>query len=124
MPTASLLKSAYPNPASGKVNIGFQIDSSARTSLKIYNIAGELVRTLVDSRLSSGDYDLRWDGRDGRNRAIPSGVYLYQLDTGSQKATGRLTIIRYGPGDRTGNDDQTKRARRSAGPFKFTAAGS
>ncbi|MDQ7798193.1 MAG: FlgD immunoglobulin-like domain containing protein [Candidatus Edwardsbacteria bacterium] len=93
-PATCLLKGAYPNPASGKVNIGFQLKSSARTSLKIYNIAGELVRTLVDSRLSSGDYDLRWDGRDGRNRAMPSGVYLYQLDAGSQKATGRLTLIR------------------------------
>ncbi|HBZ86497.1 MAG TPA: hypothetical protein DEO67_05100 [Candidatus Edwardsbacteria bacterium] len=94
LPATSLLKGSYPNPATGRANIRFQLRAGARTSLKIYNIAGELVRSLVDSRLSSGDYDLRWDGRDGRNRAMPSGVYFYQLDTGSQKATGRLTLIR------------------------------
>jgi len=93
-PAICMLKGAYPNPASGKVNIGFQLKAGARTSLKIYNITGELVRTLVDSPLSSGEYDLKWDGRDGRNRAMPSGVYFYQLDTGSQKATGKLTFIR------------------------------
>ncbi len=93
-PATCLLKGAYPNPASGEANIRFQLKADARTSLKIYNITGELVRTLVDSRLSSGDYALRWDGRDSHNRVMSSGIYFYRLDSGSHQATGKLAYIK------------------------------
>jgi len=57
----------------------FTLDREGPVSLKIYTLEGRLVRTLVDAQLAQGDHEFLWDGRDQRTRALPSGVYVYQL---------------------------------------------
>lgn len=94
LPGASLLKGAYPNPFRGNVNVEFQIGEDLPVSLKIYNISGELVSTLLDSRLSRGEYSIPWNGRDSRNQNISSGVYIYRLEAGNKQAVGKITYIR------------------------------
>lgn len=72
----------YPNPFNANTDIRYQIadDSpSARTTLKIYNILGQEIRTLVDQEQEPGFYTVRWDGKDNRGTRAASGVYFYQL---------------------------------------------
>ncbi len=52
-----------------------------RTTLKIYNILGQLVRTLVDEEKLPGRYEVVWDGKDDRGKEVTSGVYFYRLET-------------------------------------------
>ena len=61
--------------------------------LVIYNIAGQVVATLVDAFQETGAYQVAWDGRDARGGRVVSGVYLYRLQAGSFDAVGKMTIL-------------------------------
>ncbi len=69
----------YPNPFNPETNIRFSLRESGRAQLSIYNMRGQLVKTLVDANLSSGTHTLVWDGRDNSGRSVSSGVYFYRL---------------------------------------------
>ena len=59
--------------------------------LRLYDIAGRLVRTLIDGAMPPGPHRIRWDGRSEAGLAVPSGVYLCQLTT--QAGTKRLSVL-------------------------------
>jgi flagellar hook assembly protein FlgD len=60
----------------------------------VYDVRGELVRTLIDQALPAGEHAIAWDGRDGQGRAVSSGVYLYRLQTGRQALSGRMLMLK------------------------------
>jgi flagellar hook assembly protein FlgD len=60
----------------------------------IYDPRGRLVRQLLDAPLAPGTHRLAWDGRDGRGRTLGSGVYLYAVQAGSARVSGKLTLLR------------------------------
>ena len=66
--------------------INYQLPKTGQVSLKIYNISGQLVKTLVNREQGAGSYSVQWDGRDESGQAVANGVYLYQI-----KARLRLT---------------------------------
>lgn len=61
-------------------------------SIKVYSLAGRLVRVLVNEHLQPGYYEIGWDGLDESSRAVPSGVYLVQMSVGSFHAMDRLIL--------------------------------
>ena len=69
-------------------------DSFAYTTLKIYNILGKQVRTLVHEPKGAGSYKVFWDGKDETGKAVASGIYFYQLTAGDYKQTKKMTLIR------------------------------
>lgn len=71
----------YPNPFSDATNISFTLDKSTSAELKIFNLKGQLVKTLCNEVLSKGEQLLAWDGTDNRNRKTAQGVYLCRLKT-------------------------------------------
>jgi len=74
----------YPNPFNPKTIIQYSIPKDSRVELKIYNIKGELVRTLVNEPQSIGYYDVVWNGRDDNDIPVSSGVYFYRLKIGDK----------------------------------------
>lgn len=75
------MKQNYPNPFNPITVIRYSI-SSARpihTSLKIYNILGQKLRTLVDEPKRAGNYEVIWDGKDDKGKEVASGIYFYRL---------------------------------------------
>jgi len=60
-------------------------------SLRVYDVGGRLVKTLVDDRRDPGRYKVTWDGKDNEGREVLSGVYFYRLSAGNQ---GRLSETR------------------------------
>jgi len=76
MPTAFSLEQNYPNPFNPVTHIGFQIPKTANVTLKIFNMLGKEVATLVADRLNPGSYRYSFDGSN-----LASGVYYYRLNT-------------------------------------------
>jgi hypothetical protein len=69
----------YPNPFNPTTSIQYNVAQQSEISLKIYNLRGELVRTLVDAEQSAGVYNQKWDGLDNVGAITPSGLYVYRL---------------------------------------------
>jgi hypothetical protein len=92
-PNTFALLQNYPNPFNPETIIKYQITSPAAVSLKIYNLRGQEVRTLVDAVQNSGNYEIPWDGRDDFGNEVSSGVYIYRLHAGEQAAVKKLTLI-------------------------------
>jgi hypothetical protein len=68
-----------PNPFSPETSIAFELPRGGRAELRIYDVNGRLVRTLLNANRKPGTHKLRWDGSDGSGRTVPSGVYFYSL---------------------------------------------
>jgi len=77
------LRQNYPNPFNEKTVIDYSLDESNITlvTIKIYNILGVKVKTLVEVRQVPGDHQVFWDGRDDLGQEVSSGIYFYQLKT-------------------------------------------
>lgn len=83
-----------PNPFNPRTEIRFETPSAGRTRLRVYDIAGRLVRTLVDEDLRAGPHTRIWNGTDNRGHRVSSGVYLYRLEFGNRSATKKLTLLK------------------------------
>ena len=79
LPTHIELFQNTPNPAFGKIVIRYALPYSAKVELKIYNISGQLVRTLVNKEEKTGYKEVQWDGKDTRQKTVKSGIYFYTL---------------------------------------------
>ena len=83
-----------PNPVKTAGVIEYQLPTSQRVSLKVYDIAGKLVKTLVSETAEAGTYRAVWDGRDERGNRVASGVYLYRLQGKDECATKKMILVR------------------------------
>jgi hypothetical protein len=91
----------YPNPFNPTTTITFTVYGSQlivhrpiHTSLKIYNIRGQLVRTLVDDERLPGYYQVFWDGKDNSGKEVASGIYFYRLEASNLKLTRRMVLLK------------------------------
>jgi Secretion system C-terminal sorting domain len=89
LPQQFELEQNYPNPFNPSTHIRFAIVERAATTLKVYNILGEEVRTLVNGDLAQGDYDVVFDAA-----GLASGVYLYRLQSGTSVRVRKLMVLR------------------------------
>ena len=88
------LRQNFPNPFNPVTNLVFTLSREGKTSLIIYNIKGEKVRTLYDEFSQQGQYSVIWNGLDERGREMPSGIYFYQLITGREVLTRRMILLK------------------------------
>ncbi len=96
IPAEFSLSQNYPNPFNPTTAISYQLSgvSPHPTTLKIYNILGQEVRTLVDREQAPGYYSVRWDGRDGLGKEVSSGVYFYRLKAGNYTQIKRMILLK------------------------------
>ncbi|MGH7492779.1 MAG: InlB B-repeat-containing protein [bacterium] len=78
-PAEYQLMQNYPNPFNPSTTIDFALPVAGAATLKIYNEAGQLVRTLVAGEKAAGQHTLRWNGRNQAGQMVAAGMYLYQL---------------------------------------------
>jgi len=92
---AKLSLTNYPNPFSNSTYISFSAKKSIRNSIvEIYNIKGQLIRTLKTSSSSSNEGYAIWDGKDSYNNDVASGIYLYRLKTNNSVVTKKMLLAR------------------------------
>ncbi|MDQ7799192.1 MAG: FlgD immunoglobulin-like domain containing protein [Candidatus Edwardsbacteria bacterium] len=94
VPTATVLGQNLPNPFSGRTTISYQLAAEGRVKITVYNVAGQLVRTLLDEHQMTGRYSVAWDGRDQAGRQVSAGLYFYQLQAPNRTATRRMALVR------------------------------
>jgi hypothetical protein len=94
VPIPTGLVTAMPNPSDGAVSIRFALDHPTEVALRIYDLRGGLVATLVDGGLPAGSHQASWDGRDGRGRATAAGVYFVRMDAAGQAWSRKLLRVR------------------------------
>jgi hypothetical protein len=84
-----------PNPFNPQTTIVYELPDPARVSLRIYDLAGSLVRVLVDRQHQPAGYQqILWDGRDCHGQQVPSGCYLYLLQAGDRTGSKRMLLVR------------------------------
>jgi hypothetical protein len=88
------LSQNYPNPFNPQTTIAFSIKDRGAVSVKVYNVAGELVRTLANDDRAAGSYTLVWDGRNDAGQPVSSGVYFYKLVTNSFSQTKKMVLLK------------------------------
>ncbi len=93
-PAGLMLEQNLPNPFGVVTEIRFRVPEMTRVALRVYDVLGHAVRTLMDAPLAAGPQVARWDGRDDRGRAVASGVYLCRLEAGARFIQRRMTLIR------------------------------
>jgi len=92
--SAVLLHPGAPNPFNPTTTLRYELARSARATLRVYDVHGRLVRTLVSATLPAGAHRATWDGRDEGGARVASGVYLARLETPHGAQTRRLVLLR------------------------------
>jgi hypothetical protein len=94
VPRAYRLAQNFPNPFNPSTTIKFDMKEKGFVTVKIYNVAGELVRTLVDGVRDAGVCSAVWDGRNSVGAGVASGIYFYKMETKGFGATKKLVLLR------------------------------
>jgi hypothetical protein len=84
----------YPNPFNPITTISFDLARPGQVKLNVYNIKGQLVRSLVNGALSAGSHKVVWNGTDARNRSVASGIYYYRLETKNYTKTNKMVLMK------------------------------
>lgn len=93
-PNVAILYQNYPNPFNPSTSIEFSLPARERVSLKVFDVSGRLVSTLVDGHLSDGVHRYTWDGRNQRGSSVASGVYFYVLRSESIRQSRKAVLLR------------------------------
>lgn len=78
-----------PNPFNPTTRIAFTMPHETEVSLKVFDLEGRLVRTLLDERRAGGTHEIEWNGRDDAGRRLSSGIYFYELRAGGRLIQSR-----------------------------------
>jgi len=88
------LEQNYPNPFNSETVIDYQLAANNQVALKIYNISGQLIKTLVDEDQNAGHHSSKWNGTDTNGDIVSTGIYLYTLQTGGLVRSGKAVFIK------------------------------
>jgi hypothetical protein len=94
LPSVCQLLDNYPNPFNMETIISYVLSGEAEVQLRIYNVLGERVRTLVDERQTSGPKKVSWDGKDDEGDDVTSGVYFYKLKADASVYSKKMLLLK------------------------------
>ncbi len=92
--TDTKLKNNYPNPFNPTTTISFSLKETGYVSIDIYNLKGQLVKTLVNQELERNDHKIIWDGKDNSDKSLGSGIYFYKMKNGIYTSTKKMILIK------------------------------
>jgi hypothetical protein len=94
LPSTIQLEQNYPNPFNSGTMIEFTIHRPSHVEPHIYSVLGELIATPINQHLSAGEHHILWDGRDRNGRGVPSGVYLYQIESDGITQSKQMILLK------------------------------
>ena len=97
-PTAFKLEQNHPNPFNPSTTISYNVEQAGYVSLKVYDVMGRLVRTLVDNQYVSAGYEtgysVVWNGLDDHGQKASAGLYIYRLQSGAMSMTNKMILLK------------------------------
>jgi hypothetical protein len=93
-PTAYHMHQNYPNPFNPVTKIRYELPQSSEVMLRIFNLQGKEVRTLVRQEMPAGYFKVLWDGKDDRGKQVANGIYLYTLVVQDLVLTRKMILLR------------------------------
>lgn len=94
LPAGFYLEQNFPNPFNPETKITYQLAAAGFTTLKIYDLLGREIKTLVNKEQHSGSYTVTWDGTDNSGIIMPSGIYLYTLTAGNVVNSKKMVLLK------------------------------
>ncbi len=94
IPAPALALTNYPNPFNPETTISFALPQDEQTAIKVYNLRGQLVKTLVNDRMEAGEHEVVWSGRDDSGKNVSSGVYFLRMQTSGKTISRKLMLIK------------------------------
>ena len=89
LPRTARLRQNYPNPFNPSTRISYVLDGERRTTLKVYDLTGREMATLVDALEQPGEHSATWNAQ-----GLPSGVYFYRLTAGRTTESRNMLLLR------------------------------
>jgi methionine-rich copper-binding protein CopC len=93
-PKTFALEQNYPNPFNPTTTIRYQLPEQREVKLVVYNMLGQVVKTLVQTAQSAGTYIARWDGTNEDGISVAGGVYFYQLKAGDFVVSKKMILLK------------------------------
>jgi hypothetical protein len=94
IPVRTELTGNYPNPFNPTTTIKFALKEDSDVSIKIYNIKGAVVRTLIDGEMKATYHEIIWDGKDNTNKSVASGIYFYKMKAEKYTSTKKMILMK------------------------------
>lgn len=96
MASAAIQLSTRGNPAAAMQSqvLAFSTPRDGHVSVRVYDVSGALVATLVDGEMAAGTHEVAWNGRDAGGRSVAAGLYLAQVTAGTERAVTKLSRLR------------------------------
>ena len=94
VPLSYKLNQNYPNPFNPETRIYFEIPKSHDVKIVIYNVLGQMVRTLSDETFKAGSHIVNWNGRDDNGSLVSTGVYFYRIKAGDFIASKKMLMMK------------------------------
>ena len=88
------LKGNYPNPFNPTTKIRFTNDRSSNVKVTVYALNGEKVATIMNRNVNAGAYDVSWNGRNSNGSIVPTGMYLYDIESDGRRLQGKMLFLK------------------------------
>ncbi|MDP8201121.1 MAG: choice-of-anchor D domain-containing protein [Candidatus Tenebribacter burtonii] len=94
IPLVTKLHGNYPNPFNPSTSIRFDLAGDSDVTIQIFNVKGQLIKTLIQEKISAGEHSIEWNGDDDDDRSIASGIYLYKLQADLQLFIRKCILLK------------------------------
>jgi len=93
-PEVFALQNNYPNPFNPSTTIKYQLPNAVDVRLEIYNVVGQVVRTLIGEQQNAGRYEYQWDATSNNGQTLSSGIYFYRLQAGEFQEVKKMLLMK------------------------------
>jgi len=94
VPKEFALKQNHPNPFNPETEITFDLPKSSQVTLTIYNMLGQPIRTLINNKMPAGSHKVIWHGLNDTGQPMPSGIYIFIMESGSFQQIKKALLMR------------------------------
>ncbi|MDP8200541.1 MAG: FlgD immunoglobulin-like domain containing protein [Candidatus Tenebribacter burtonii] len=90
----TMLDNNYPNPFNPITTIAYSIIEAGYVTLQVYNVKGQLIKTLVSDVRETGNFSITWNGTDNSSKPVSSGIYFYKMKTGNYEQSKKMILLK------------------------------
>ncbi|HNZ86274.1 MAG TPA: FlgD immunoglobulin-like domain containing protein [bacterium] len=88
------LGNAYPNPFKTQTSVSYNLPKSGNVEIGVYNIKGQLIKTLINETKSSGEHNISWNGIDQNGHSVATGIYFFKMVSGKYSAIKKVMLVK------------------------------